>query len=742
MHERQHGYDHANPTHAPQLDDEAPKHRHASSLAAPAHPIASGLLQRKADANGVASHAEAAVSSAQGSSGSALPGMLMRKFESSLGADLSDVRVHTGSESAAAASAVGARAYTMGQDIHFGAGQYDPSSGGGEHLIAHEVAHTVQQRGGSPTRQNKLEVSGPADAHEHEADRAADAMVRGAPAAVSTMSGIVARKATTDPSTGDLQGAGDEAQAKAWAKPLQVDTLNVQTDRSRVGELVADIDKQQKVIEKATKEDPGIEASYGPLATNTATKAKLNILNDKLDVSNVDTAAFGSQYRYAYADYQRLVAEATEYMTLTNRSRPGDKVDAVSVEHEDANLKLVSTAARERFRVARTNLNSGAVKMDAQLTRCRGAANRLQGSVYRARAAAAAATGAEAAKKLVAVNKEIADVAGGVSQVVKICSAVGGLAGGGGATAAIGTAKAGAEAPSAEIAPSKYAEGLGFKGTNVDLAPEEASKAALAKAIGGDIAGVFGGGGGPDKMAEALVTAIGKYANREKIGKLQNEITKAASEEASFKAAGDGLAMVADQQELEAESKGLQTLQKSFVLAKAELRDAGEELMAALNKGGGAKGKQQARAVMFLTDADRFLAQVETAISAGKNQQENLKLAANDRKSLRGTSAANGEAGVDGKEQATAKYYRCTELKTKGVLWGENTQYKLDRVWVQFNDNGTLHQGGKGTIEGAGSVDDEVAHKIETLKAAKAQVQKLQSNLQSSLGLGAPQING
>src|SRR5690606_38244399 len=98
-------------------------------------------------------------------------------FEDSLGADLSGVRVHRDASSETAAQAVGAKAYTIGQDIHFGAGQFDPSSSEGQLLLAHEVAHTVQQAGGPAARQNKLAVSSPVDAAELEADRAAEAMV-------------------------------------------------------------------------------------------------------------------------------------------------------------------------------------------------------------------------------------------------------------------------------------------------------------------------------------------------------------------------------------------------------------------------------------------------------------------------------------------------------------------------------------------------------------------------------------
>jgi hypothetical protein len=80
--------------------------------------------------------------------GSPLPTSLRQPIESRLGADLSGVAVHTGSDAAAAAGAIGARAFTYGSDVYFGAGQYDPASTSGRHLIAHELTHTLQQTGG------------------------------------------------------------------------------------------------------------------------------------------------------------------------------------------------------------------------------------------------------------------------------------------------------------------------------------------------------------------------------------------------------------------------------------------------------------------------------------------------------------------------------------------------------------------------------------------------------------------
>ena len=192
------------PSAATHDDDVAPgRGSRSSQMDAPARPLVGGLLQRKArDASGVAEGADAAVAPAASSSGAPLPQAIMRKFESSLGTDLSAVRVHTGTESQTAAASVGAKAYTTGQDIHFAAGQYDPSSGAGQHLLAHEVAHTVQQRGGSPTRQHKLEVSSPNDAAEIEADHAADAMVMDAPAVLDSSGSQLAREKDEGTSAG------------------------------------------------------------------------------------------------------------------------------------------------------------------------------------------------------------------------------------------------------------------------------------------------------------------------------------------------------------------------------------------------------------------------------------------------------------------------------------------------------------------------------------------------------------
>ena len=103
--------------------------------------------------------------------GTSLDAGVQSRFSESLG-DLSDVRVHTDDRSDQLNRSVSARAFATGTDVFFARGEYNPGSASGDHLIAHELAHVVQQRGapaGGP-----LTVSNPGDALETEADAVAE----------------------------------------------------------------------------------------------------------------------------------------------------------------------------------------------------------------------------------------------------------------------------------------------------------------------------------------------------------------------------------------------------------------------------------------------------------------------------------------------------------------------------------------------------------------------------------------
>jgi len=95
------------------------------------------------------------------------------RMETSFGQNFASVRVHADPDAARASAELGARAFTVGHDIAFAAGQYRPGTQPGDLLIAHELAHTIQQGAGPAGR-----PGGPDDHQlESDADRAASAAV-------------------------------------------------------------------------------------------------------------------------------------------------------------------------------------------------------------------------------------------------------------------------------------------------------------------------------------------------------------------------------------------------------------------------------------------------------------------------------------------------------------------------------------------------------------------------------------
>jgi hypothetical protein len=263
------------------------------------------LVMRRRDGNGVAADADDKLASASRSVGESLPQPIQRRFEASLGVDLSAVRVHVGGASMTAAHAVGAKAFAIGRDIHFGAGQYDPASPAGQHLLAHEVAHTVQQRGGSPVRQNRLEVSSPHDAAEHEADRAADAMVAGTSVQIATRGAAVSRVPDEYTAVADA----------AAAKELQADTPRVDpvlaigavNDTNSAQAAIVMIDNCSSDLNKAMAVGA---AQPADIQANNHTKAQLLDYIAALGGETVAFSSFDALYKRVNMDYARLDAMA------------------------------------------------------------------------------------------------------------------------------------------------------------------------------------------------------------------------------------------------------------------------------------------------------------------------------------------------------------------------------------------------------------------------------------------------
>ena len=151
--------------------------------------------------------------------GSSLDAGVADRLSPSLG-DLSDVRVHTDQTAHDLNHAVSARAFATGTDVYFAQNQYKPNTSDGDKLIAHELAHVVQQRG-APTS-GPLTVSNPGDSMEREADDVAARVDDGAalprevvelghPDAVEWLAGAVGLdelRAHHEPAAADLADHG------------------------------------------------------------------------------------------------------------------------------------------------------------------------------------------------------------------------------------------------------------------------------------------------------------------------------------------------------------------------------------------------------------------------------------------------------------------------------------------------------------------------------------------------------
>ncbi|WP_051287008.1 eCIS core domain-containing protein [Algoriphagus mannitolivorans] len=113
----------------------------------------------QADGNGAqASPRLSAQIQSNAGGGSQMSPAVQAEMSSKIGADFSGVKIHTGPQASSMSNALGAQAFTYGNDIYFNDGKYQPESPDGKRLLAHELTHTVQQ-GSSQPRVSRKEIT-------------------------------------------------------------------------------------------------------------------------------------------------------------------------------------------------------------------------------------------------------------------------------------------------------------------------------------------------------------------------------------------------------------------------------------------------------------------------------------------------------------------------------------------------------------------------------------------------------
>ena len=151
-------------------------------------------VHRFADGPGAAGPPDAFVNALSGEgSGTPLTQGFLAQAGDRFGADFSAVRVHTGPDAASAAEIISARAFTIGSDIYFAPGEYQPMAYSGQRLLAHELTHVLQ--GGGPQASGTSGASGswvsrPTDPAELEAEATAGRFMAGGGVTIAGSAGV------------------------------------------------------------------------------------------------------------------------------------------------------------------------------------------------------------------------------------------------------------------------------------------------------------------------------------------------------------------------------------------------------------------------------------------------------------------------------------------------------------------------------------------------------------------------
>ncbi len=264
-------------------------------------------------------------------------------FEPRFGTDFSAVRVHTDAKAAESARAVNALAYTVGQNVVFGPGEYAPHTPAGQTLIAHELTHTIQQGSQPRSFQRKVGISLPGDASEHEAEFASQAIMRGQ--SVTVTRGIpfrIARQVQT--STAPKQGFLEHVSTAVEGVAESVADIGWKALERFAPDLVPLV--RQGPIEWVKEQiTPAIEAAFDTLMAPV--RAGRTLAADlQAHFANLLTWMRGAAAKLAKGDCSSLV-EAAEKIQQVVEGLAAPVVDRV--KQLASNIKDFFTGLWDRF---------------------------------------------------------------------------------------------------------------------------------------------------------------------------------------------------------------------------------------------------------------------------------------------------------------------------------------------------------------------------------------------------------
>jgi soluble lytic murein transglycosylase-like protein len=194
--------------------------------------------------------------------GEVLQAPVRTELEARFGHDFSDVRIHAGARANESAREAGAAAYTIGRDIVFGAGRYASGTPAGRRLLAHELAHVVQQDMGAPKTLQRQGEGDEDDGPLEQEARAAEGEVAGGESEAVELAG------------------GKGAKAKPKPKPKTLSSADVRSHITANNQSTLSTELLLCLIWKESSFDPSLKSS-GSTATGLmqVTKPAVNDVN-------------------------------------------------------------------------------------------------------------------------------------------------------------------------------------------------------------------------------------------------------------------------------------------------------------------------------------------------------------------------------------------------------------------------------------------------------------------------------
>ncbi|WP_239647692.1 eCIS core domain-containing protein [Natrinema altunense] len=211
------------------------------------------------------------------SPGRSLDTSIQRAVEDRMGDSLGDVRIHTGPKAAQACDQINARAFTVGNHVAFNAGEYDPSSPEGQHVLAHELAHVRQQTGGAvsmlPQENLGLEID-PDPQLERKAEETAQRVMEGGELGIQCLGQTEVHVQRSEKGQGWLSSVKDTLYSDGDESKLSLTDLS---DTSSIEERLSALAENQKQLQAkvnslSTKHEATIFEKVADAGTSEALK--------------------------------------------------------------------------------------------------------------------------------------------------------------------------------------------------------------------------------------------------------------------------------------------------------------------------------------------------------------------------------------------------------------------------------------------------------------------------------------